>query len=143
MSVLVNDAHPAGKVVHRRRSQRIVLSVPLIVSGDRASGAQFSERTTTLVVNAHGGLILLREPVLVGQTLSLTHLGTGEKLVCTVKDINPGEEQRPEIGIEFARPNAHFWRVSFPPVDWTSRSPEAKHFAKQSAPAAKLPEVKK
>jgi len=143
LSVLVDNAHSGSKVVHRRRSQRIVLSVPVIVSGDRASGSQFSERTTTLVVNAHGGLILLREPVLAGQILNLTHLGTGEKLVCTVKDINAGEEQRLEIGIEFAHPNAHFWRVSFPPVDWTSRSPEAKHFAKQSAPAAKPPEVKK
>ncbi|MFI5097847.1 MAG: hypothetical protein ACHQT6_07725 [Candidatus Acidiferrales bacterium] len=143
MSVLVNNEPPGSKVVHRRRSQRIVLSVPLIVSGDRASGAQFSERTTTLMVNAHGGLILLREPVLVGQVLSLTHLKTGEKLACTVKDISPGEGQTREIGVGFAHPNARFWRVSFPPVDWTSRSPEAKHFAKQSAPAAPPPAVKK
>lgn len=143
MSVLVDNAHPGSKVVHRRRSQRIVLSVPIIVSGERASGSQFSERTTTLVVNAHGGLILLREPVLVGQVLSLTHLGTGEKLVCTVKDINAGEEQRPEIGIEFAQSNAHFWRVSFPPEDWSSRSPEAKRFTKHSAPVTKPPQVKK
>ena len=142
MSVITDNAHP-GRVAHQRRSQRIVLSVPILVSGERANGATFNERTTTLVVNAHGGLILLQEPVLVGQVLSLTHLGTGEKLACTVKDINPGHEQKPEIGIEFAHANAPFWRVSFPPENWSTRSPEAKRFTKHGAPQTKPPEVKK
>jgi hypothetical protein len=142
LSVITQNARPGG-VAHQRRSHRIILSVPIIVSGKHANGSPFHERTTTLVVSAHGGLILLREPVLVGQQLSITHVGTGEELVCTVKDINPGQEQIPEIGIGFAQPNAHFWRVTFPPEDWSPRSPEAKRFTKHSAPAAKPPEVKK
>jgi hypothetical protein len=142
LSVVTHNARP-GSTANLRRSYRIVLSVPIIVSGERASGSQFHERTTTLVVNAHGGLILLREPVLLGQELSITHVGTGEELVCTVKDINPGQEDIPEIGIGFAQPNARFWRVSFPPEDWSPRSPEAKGFTKQSAPVTKRPEVKK
>ncbi len=142
MSVVTHNARPAG-VAHQRRSHRIVLSVPIIVSGTRANGSAFHERTKTLVVNAHGGLILLREPVIVGQVLSVNHIGTGEDLVCTVRDINPGEEHLPEIGIEFAHPNARFWRVSFPPEDWTPHSPEAKGYVKQSAPVRKPPAVKK
>jgi hypothetical protein len=142
LSVITQNAHPGG-VAYKRRSHRIVLSVPIIVSGKRANDSPFHERTTTLVVNAHGGLILLREPVIVGQDLSVTHVATGEELVCTVKDINPGQEQMPEIGIGFAQPNAHFWRVSFPPENWSPRSPEAKRFTKQSAPVTKPPQVKK
>ena len=142
MSVLTQNARPGG-VAHQRRSHRIVLSVPIIVSGERASGSRFHERTTTLVVSAHGGLILLREPVIVGQDLSITHVGTGEERACTVKDINPGQEETPEIGIGFAQPNARFWRVSFPPEDWSPRSPEAKRLTKQSAPATKPPQAKK
>ena len=142
MSVVTQNARPAG-ATHQRRSQRIILSVPIIVSGERASGSPFKERTTTLVVNAHGGLILLREPVIVGQVLTITHEGTGEELVCTVQDINPGQEEMPEIGIGFAKTNAHFWRVSFPPDDWTPRHPEAKRFTKHSAPVTKPPEGKK
>jgi len=34
----------------------------------------------------------------------------------------------PEIGLEFAKPFPHFWRVAFPPADWSPRSPEAKRF---------------
>jgi hypothetical protein len=142
LSVVTQNARPAG-ATHQRRSQRIVLSIPIIVSGQRASGSPFKERTTTLVVNAHGGLILLREPVIVGQVLTITHEGTGEELVCTVQDINPGEDKIPEIGIGFAHPNARFWRVSFPPEDWSPRHPEAKGFTKHSSQVTKPPEVKK
>jgi len=132
-----------GGVANQRRSHRIVLSVPIIVSGERANGSPFNERTTTLVVSAHGGLILLREPVIVGQVLTITHVGTGEDLACTVMDINSGQEEIPEIGIGFAQPNARFWRVSFPPEDWSPRHPEAKHFTKKSVPEMKHPKVKK
>lgn len=142
MSVITQNAHPGG-VAQQRRSHRIVLSVPIIVSGTRASGAPFKERTTTLVVNAHGALILLREPVIVGQVLSVNHVATGEDLECTVKDINPGQEDIPEIGIAFDHPNARFWRVSFPPEDWSPRSPEAKRYTKQTPLTPKPPEVKK
>jgi len=72
--VITQNARPGG-VAHQRRSQRIVLSVSIIVSGERANGSAFNERTKTLVVNAHGGLILLREPVMVGQVLSVTMWG--------------------------------------------------------------------
>jgi hypothetical protein len=142
LSVTTQNPRPASSV-NQRRSHRIVLSVPVIVSGERASGSPFHERTKTLVVNAHGGLIHLREPVIVGQVLTITHVGTGEDLTCSVKDINPGEGAIPEVGIGFTQPNARFWRVSFPPEDWSPRSPEAKRFTKQSAPVTKRPEGKK
>jgi len=142
MSVVTSNARP-GSMGNQRRSQRILLSVPVVVSGKHANGVPFREDTTTMVVNAHGALILLREPVIVGEVLRVTHEGTGEQLDCTVKDIDPGQNGRAEIGIEFAHPNPRFWRVSFPPVGWTSHSPEAKGYVKQGAAAAKPPEVKK
>lgn len=112
--------------VSQRRSQRIVLAVPLTVTGTRSNGANFSEETRTQVVNANGGLVSLREPVLVGQILRLSNLVTKEEIVCTVVDINSGNDGEPEIGVEFAEACPRFWRVSFPPADWTPRSPEAK-----------------
>lgn len=143
LSVLAHNARPAS-MAHQRRSQRILLCVRVIVSGKHANGSPFSEHTTTQVVNAHGALILLHEPVVVGQLLNIKHVATGEELVCTVMDLTPGQLEIPEIGIEFVHPNARFWRVSFPPEDWTPRSPYAKRFAYRGTPlAAKPPEVKK
>jgi hypothetical protein len=126
----------------QRRSQRILLSVPILVSGQHPNGSSFSERTKTLVVNAHGALIQLRTPVLTGEGIRIKNLATNEELACTVVDINHGSTEIPEIGIAFAKPSPSFWRVSFPPEDWTPRSPDAKR-ASSFIPSTKPVMVKK
>lgn len=120
---------------NQRRSQRILLSVAVIISGSRSNGTSFSERTSTQVVNAHGATIQLRERVLVGQKLRIKNLSTNEEKNCTVMDINPGNSAIPEVGVEFSEPSPRFWRVSFPPADWSPRSPEAKRYATEARPA--------
>ena len=142
MSVVSPNVRP-GSMAQQRRSQRVLLSVPVIVSGEHAGGAPFEEHTRTLVVNAHGALILLREHVLVGQVLNVTHRGTGVGIECTVKDINAGQHGKAEVGIEFVQANPGFWKVWFPPADWSRSSPEAKRFDKRGAQPAISPEVKK
>lgn len=117
---------------NQRRSQRILLRLPVVISGSRSNGAAFSERTSTLVVNAHGALIQLRERVDVGQKLRMKNLATNEELSCTVSDINPGSTAIPEVGVAFSAPCPHFWRVSFPPMDWNSHNPEAKRYGTES-----------
>jgi len=41
-----------------------------------------------------------------------------------------------EVAVEFLEPSPRFWRIAFPPEDWSARSPEAKGFVTQ--PAAPL-----
>jgi hypothetical protein len=136
-----HDIRP-GAASKQRRSQRVLLAVSLIVSGKQSRGMTFSERTHTLVVNAHGALMLLSEPVVAGQALKITNVATGEEMACTVVDSNPGQGGAAEVGIEFVNSAPRFWRVAFPPSDWTSRSPEAKRF--QPAPTiATLPHPNK
>jgi hypothetical protein len=127
---------------NQRRSQRILFMAPILISGVRSNKAPFSERTTTVIVNAHGALIQLREPVLVGQALRVKNLATGEELSCTVADIIQGNSPIPEIGLEFSQACPNFWRVSFPPADWSPRTPEAKRAA-ASRRAEAPPLVKK
>ena len=126
------------QAANQRRSQRILLSVPLRVSGKRANGTQFLEHAKTLIVNAHGALLQLQEPVGEGQILNIRNVITGEEASCKVVDLNPGTSGVAEVGLEFAQPNPRFWRVSFPPADWSARSPEAKRFS-SSPSAAPLP----
>ena len=125
--------------VNQRRSQRILLAVFLLVTGVRANGAPFSERTKTLVVNAHGGLIMLYEPVLSGQILTLSNMATSEEIACTVIDINAGADGTTEVGVEFSETCPRFWRVSFPPADWTPRNPEAKRLVQAKGQAIPPP----
>jgi len=107
----------------------------------RANGFQFSETATTAVVNANGGLLLMHEMVLLGQVLTLHNLATKEEILCTVIDINTVPNGVPEVGVEFAESCPRFWRVFFPPADWTTRSAEAKRMvqAKAPGPAATKP----
>jgi hypothetical protein len=118
-----------NQVANQRRSQRILLAVPVRVSGKRANGTAFVEHVKTLIVNAHGALLQLEEPVREGQALSVRNVTTGEETPCKVVDLSPGTNGVAEIGVEFAEPNPRFWRVSFPPTDWSTRNPEAKRFA--------------
>ena len=129
----------------QRRSQRVLLSVRLAVSGKRTNGTLFAEPTSTLIVNAHGGLILLKEVVTVGQVLTLKHFRTNEEISCTVANISPRAGAPAEVGIEFSKPSAAFWRVSFPPEDWTPHNAEAKQvvFTPVARPAAKPQPPKK
>jgi hypothetical protein len=138
-AVITPNPRPVASV-NQRRSQRILLAIPLLVTGIRSNGAAFSERTKTLVVNAHGGLLMLHERVLSGQVLSLTNLATSEEIVCKVVDINTGPNGGPEVGVEFAEPCPRFWRVSFPPADWTPRSPEARRLTQARGQQASIPE---
>jgi hypothetical protein len=94
--------------VNQRRSQRILLTGPIVISGISSNNAVFSERTSTLVVNAHGALIQLREHVVAGQKLRMRNSATSEEISCAVMDINPGNAVIPEVGVQFSAPNPHF-----------------------------------
>jgi hypothetical protein len=129
---------------NQRRSQRILLAVPLSVSGRRADGTAFIERASTLIVNASGGLVALKETVLVAQTLSLKNENTDMEISCAVVNIERQASGLQEVGVEFSGDYQNFWRVNFPPADWTSRSPDAKRFEHETqTTAARTPDLKR
>ena len=109
---------------NQRRSQRILLAVPLLVSGQHPNGTAFVEHASSLIVNATGGLIALKEIVSVAQTLSLKNANTDNEISCAVVNVERRGSGLNEVGIEFRGEDHNFWRVNIPPTDWTSRSPE-------------------
>jgi hypothetical protein len=131
----------------RRRSQRVVMQVPVRVRGDDVGGRAFDEETETLAINAHGAFILLQVRVSRGAQIMLKHNRTGEEQECRVLHVGPLRGNKAEVGLEFSSPRAHFWRVYFPPEDWTPKSLEARkpvipcnEKEKSSVPSAGLPE---
>ena len=109
-----------------RRSQRVMLKVSVVVLAQGADDKPVSEETRTVTVNAHGAMILLGLRVPIGQSPTLRNLSTGEEVSCRVVYLSPHQAEKREIGVEFIKPCPRFWRISFPPPDWTARSPEAK-----------------
>lgn len=109
---------------NRRRSQRVLLRIPIQVIGRGPDKKPVSEMTHTAVVNAHGALIYLSLKVTVGQVIILKNPETDEEQLCRVARADPAPDGRTEVGIEFVKPAPNFWRVAFPPSDWAPHSPE-------------------
>ena len=110
----------------RRRSQRVLMQVAIRLRGKDAQGNEFEEFTETLAINAHGALALLTARVTSGGTVHMRHNKTEEEQECHVAFLGPVRSGKAEIGLEFKAPRPAFWRVAFPPEDWTPKSPEAR-----------------
>lgn len=110
----------------RRRSQRVLMQVAVRVRGDDTHGKSFEEETSTLAINAHGALVLLQARITSGSRVHLQHNGTREEQECHVAFLGPVRSGKAEVGLEFSEARPGFWRVAFPPEDWTPRHPEAR-----------------
>jgi hypothetical protein len=102
----------------RRRSQRLFLRVPVLVQASESSRSPFQEETHTVVLNAHGTLLEMQAALDTGQTVTLKNLRTSEQIECLVKLVTPTDGGKFNIALEFKKPNASFWQISFPPEDW-------------------------
>ena len=115
----------------RRRSQRVLMEVGIHVRGQDAQGKDFAEYTKTLAINAHGALVLLGARVVSGGAVHMRHNKTEEEQECRVAYLGPVRGGESEIGLEFTEPRPTFWRVAFPPEDWTPKNPEARTVSSQ------------
>jgi hypothetical protein len=115
----------------RRRSQRVLMQVAVRIRGLNAQGTQIEEETETLAINAHGALVLLQARFTSGSKVLLQHKRTQEEQECHVVFLGPVRSGKAEIGLEFTSPHPTFWRVAFPPEDWTPKHPEARTVSKQ------------
>ena len=111
---------------NRRRSQRVLMKIPVRVAGQVGAGELFEEDTHTLAISAHGALLVDAAPVYRGQRFTLANVQTKAALECVVVHVDRIMGEQIQVGVEFMLPNPTFWRVAFPPKDWTPRHPDAK-----------------
>jgi hypothetical protein len=112
--------------VGSRRSHRLKLQVPVVVTRHGSNGVPLEEVSTMLNVNAFGGMVILRAHVERGETLRVTNKATLEEQECRVINIGPVTPIGTKIGIAFTKPAPDFWRIYFPTVD-----PRSKHHRPQ------------
>lgn len=115
---------PSDSKAKQRRSQRLLLQMPVLVQGVTEDTHSFLEETKTLVVNAHGALIVLSMRVACGQKLVLKNQKTNEERPCKVVFLGPGKIGKNQVGVEFTQPAPFFWHIDFPPEDWTPPAPD-------------------
>jgi hypothetical protein len=102
----------------RRRSMRVLLSVPIVVSGKNAENKAFTEEARTLVVNAHGALIALATRILPNQIIGIANKATKQCLDCRVVHVGNAQGGKMQLGVEFVKASPTFWQIDFPPDDW-------------------------
>jgi hypothetical protein len=103
---------------NRRRSQRVLLQVPITFWMVGARGDRLQVQGFTLVVNAHGGLFEAPHCLVANQKITLINASTGKLAECRVVRCNGPRDACYSIAFEFDHPNPKFWPISFPPVDW-------------------------
>jgi hypothetical protein len=117
-SHLTESLVPASDPSNRRRSERVMLQIPVTVLAETRDRIQVQENTHTLVVNAHGGLIKLKMDLLAGQPIILLNPQTGIEESSHVVRIEQPSPDYFAVAFEFERPSPKFWPVVFPPTDW-------------------------
>ena len=101
----------------RRRSQRVIIQVPVSISYVVA-GQTVTVRAHTVSVNDHGAMILCNRCFDSGLKLELQNDRSRQRIGGRVTR-NPHDT--PEgflIPVEFDAPTPGFWGISFPPTNW-------------------------
>jgi hypothetical protein len=109
---------PEAEVSKARRSTRVFMRVRVIVAGKNSDARRFRESCETVVINAHGGMVCLTQPLHVDAILVLTNPFTQEEQECRVVFVGEVTEKGQRVGLEFLTPAPHFWGVEFVPNDW-------------------------
>jgi hypothetical protein len=101
-----------------RRSQRVAARIRVAVTRLDGQNSTLSEDAYSLVVSAHGGLIVLNMNVQPGETLVLRNQMSNEEQLIRVVRVSEKQPSGNPVAIEFINPAPHFWQIDFPPADW-------------------------
>ena len=98
----------------RRRTVRVMLTVPLRVSGKTEIGERFSVKAMSHTVSLHGASVELEQGVVLGEILQLENEITREKVEGKVVFIRRARDGKRYVAIEFTDRNPNFWHMAFP-----------------------------
>jgi hypothetical protein len=96
-----------------RRSGRAFHRMRVEAQGRGHNGKKFKEACETVVVNAHGGLLMLKHEIDNGEMIVLTNPETLEDQECRVVYKGEPGEKGQRIGVEFLTPAPRFWGLEF------------------------------
>lgn len=98
----------------RRRTLRVMLTVPLKVRGKNVDGEPFTVSTNSHTVSLHGASIELEPGVALGDVLQMENERTREKVEGRVVTIRHSRDGKTYVGVEFTDQVINFWHMSFP-----------------------------
>jgi len=116
----VTTAKASLREVERRRSERLLITVPIHVEGVDRNGEKFTEETRTIVVNRQGARIHLKRLVSAGAMLLITtHVAHRSGKFRVVGPTQPPTGEGGEWGVEAQEAKSNIWGIGFPPASAT------------------------
>lgn len=101
----------------KRRSDRLMLTIPLRVHGTDSNGSSFVDQARTVTLNRHGARIQIVRPLTSGQTVRLVNLVVNrEAEFRVVGPVAPPTDKGGEWGVECLDQKRDIWGIQFPPV---------------------------
>lgn len=100
-----------------RRSDRIAIELPIVVSGTDCLGEAFLEQSNTTVIARQGAKIMLLRKLVPEQELNIRCLKTGRECDARVVGQTGGDGQKSSYGVELLDPNVDLWGIDFHPLD--------------------------
>ncbi len=97
----------------RRRSQRVMLRVPVTL---HVAGSAEPLHAVTLVVNDHGGMLVIAEAIPAATSLTVENEHTGHRAAAHVVRAAQNTAEGALVPVEFEEEQPGFWSVYFPPA---------------------------
>jgi hypothetical protein len=104
----------------QRRSERILLDIPVVIRGN-SGGRGFQEETFTVTVSAHGALLMLETEVSLGQKLVVMNPKSSDEREARVAYKGAVHAGLAQVAVEFTKPAPEFWQMDSPPQNWNVR----------------------
>jgi hypothetical protein len=101
-----------------RRSERVLLDVPVVIRGSSSDQHPFREETYTVTVSAHGALLMLEAKVTPGQKILVMNPKNWDEREVKVAYVGPDRAGLAQVAVEFAQPAPEFWSLEAPPANW-------------------------
>ena len=129
---------------NQRRSTRLLISVPIVISGKNARGEVFREETRTISISRQGASIATAQPMAAGAEITIEnpplHLAVKARVIRFFE--KSSQDDLNQIGVELLEAR-NVWGIQYPPGDWQraqTRSQTAVKTSPEVTPPASQPE---
>ena len=101
----------------RRRSQRVIIRVPLSLEMN-LRGEKVTVVANTVAVNVHGAMVVCARTFDAETKIEILNERTRERASARVNRTPRESAEGFLIPLEFTSPSPSFWQISFPPSNW-------------------------
>jgi hypothetical protein len=104
------------KTQNQRRTDRVIIEMPVEVTGVDVTGVKFSEHGHTLTISRHGATIVLNRKLAPGLRVAICPITSKKESSALVMGQLGGQSGVHVYGIALLEPNMNLWGIQFPPL---------------------------